>query len=56
MAVVSAGNRFVNPQAYFGVLHEHITKQDLEVDTISAQVENWSRIDSNTSVVKYMPD
>lgn len=45
MAIVSAQNKFVIPQAYFGVLHEHIDKLGLESDTISAQVENWSRID-----------
>jgi len=56
MAIVSDKNKFLIPQAYFGCMHEHLAKLDLITDSMSSQVEGWSRIDQNQSVVKYMPN
>ena len=56
MALVTERSRFVLPQSYFGVSHGHIAELKLESATVSAQVKPWSRMDTFTKVVEYMPE
>jgi len=55
MALISNQGKFVLPQAYFGVCHEHIAPLKLESGTVSSQVKPWSRTDVGAQVVKYLP-
>ena len=56
MALISNQGKFVLPQAYFGVCHEHIAPLKLESGTVSSQVKPWSRTDVGAQVVKYLPE
>lgn len=47
IALVTPTSRFIIPEAYFGCSHGHIAELKLESGTVSAQVEQWSRIDVN---------
>lgn len=52
MAIVSEHSSFIQPQSYFGVAHSHQAQLKLESNTVSAQVDNWSKIEVNTKVTK----
>ena len=56
MALVCDQQRFIIPEAYFGCSHGHLPILKLQSGTVSAQVENWSKIDTNTKVTEYMPN
>ena len=56
MALISNQCKFILPQAYFGVCHEHIAPLKLESGTVSSQVKPWSRTDVGAQVVKYLPN
>ena len=56
MALISDRSRFIMPQSYFGVSHGHISELKLESGTVSAQVEAWSRTDTNVKVVQFLPE
>lgn len=44
MAVISNNNKYVQPQAYFGVAGGVLSELKLDSGSLSAQVENWSRL------------
>jgi sulfide:quinone oxidoreductase len=56
MALVTPTKKYVMPHAYFGCSHGHLSELALESGTVSAQVDPWSRTDTEARVVKYMPD
>jgi len=56
IAVVAKNGTYINPQAYFGVVHSHIKKLKLEAGSLSSQVEPWSKIDAGVSVTKVDPN
>ena len=56
MALVSQEGKYVIPQAYLGVTHEHIKPLGLLSGTVTSQVENWSKTDVGARVVKYLPN
>lgn len=39
-----------------GVSHHHLAPLKLQTQSVSAQVEAWSRIDVGAKVVKFMPN
>jgi|Transcript_37409 sulfide:quinone oxidoreductase len=45
---------WVQPQAYFGILHQHIKALKMETGTLSAMIDTWSKIE-NTKVTKLDP-
>lgn len=55
MALISSNSKFVQPHAYFGVCHEHITPLKLESGTVSSQVDPWSRTNVGAKVTKFLP-
>jgi len=52
MAIVCENTVFIQPQAYFGVCHSHQPELKLKSSTVSAQVDNWSKIEGNVRVTK----
>lgn len=56
MAIVAENTTFIQPQSYFGVCGSHIEKLKLESGTVSAQIDNWSKMEGNVSVSKINPD
>lgn len=56
MALVSDKSRFILPEAYFGVSHGHLAHLKLESGTVSAQIEPWSRQETQQKVVEYKPN
>ncbi len=56
MAVISDQQRFIIPEAYFGAAHGHLPILKLQSGTISAQCDNWSKLDTNLRVSEYMPN
>lgn len=55
MALISDKIRFVLPEAYFAVSHGHIPDLKLESATVSSQVDQWSRTDTNVRVTEIKP-
>lgn len=55
MALVTDRSRFILPDAYFAVSHGHIPELKLESGTVSAQIEPWSRTETNVKVTEYKP-
>lgn len=55
MALVTDRSRFILPQVYFGASHAHIAELKLESGTVSAQIEQWSRMETFTKVAEYRP-
>ena len=47
MALITKEQKFVHPQAYFGVSHGHLPGLKLISGTPAAQVENWSKINAD---------
>lgn len=56
MALITDRSRFILPEVYFTVLNGHIKDLKLESATVSAQVEQWSRADTNVKVTKFSPN
>ena len=52
--MVSKDSVWVQPQAYFGILQGHIKALKMETGTLSAMIENWSKIEV-TEVTKLDP-
>jgi hypothetical protein len=40
----------VIPELYFPISHSHLKDLKLESSTVSAQIESWSRMDTNAKV------
>jgi len=55
IALVASHSRYILPDSYFGVSHEHISPLKLESGTVSSQVEPWSRTDVGAKVTKFIP-
>jgi hypothetical protein len=55
MALVTDRSRFILPQVYFGASHAHIAELKLESGTVSAQIEQWSRMETFVKVSEYKP-
>ena len=55
IAIISKQGKFVQPDAYFGCTHGHITPLRLETGSVSGQVEAWSKMDVGHTVTKYIP-
>lgn len=45
IAMISDQSVWVQPQAYFGILHQHIKELKMETGTLSAMIDPWSRIE-----------
>jgi len=43
--MVSRDTVWVQPQAYFGILQGHIKALKMETGTLSAMIDNWSKIE-----------
>lgn len=56
MAVISREMKYVHPQAYFGVSQGALPALRLLSGTPSAQIENWSKIDTDKVVTKISPE
>jgi sulfide:quinone oxidoreductase len=56
MAIVTDRSRFILPQAYFQVSHGHLPELKLESGTVSAQIAQWSRMETFTKVTEYKPN
>jgi len=56
MALISKDGKFIVPQAYFACSHAHQPDLKLLSQSVSAQVESWSRTDVGATVAKYMPE
>ena len=46
MAVISEQNKFIQPQGYFGVAGSILPELKIESGSLSAQVENWSKVEA----------
>ena len=55
MALVTEQSKFVIPELYFPISHSHIKDLKLETATVSAQCENWSRLDTFQKVTEIKP-
>lgn len=55
MALITEQNIFVQPQLYFPVLHGHTPSLKLESYGVTAQVDNWSKIESGIRATKVDP-
>ena len=47
MAFVSSDLIWLQPQAYFGILHTHIKDLKAETQSAKAMIEAWSRIEQS---------
>ena len=56
MALVTDKGKFIQPQNYYPILHQHLKPLELFTGAVSAQVKSWSKVDIGKKVVKYMPD
>lgn len=56
MAIVANNGVYINPQAYFGVIHANIKKLKLESGALSSQIDSWSKTDGGISVTKVDPE
>ena len=45
IAMISNQAVWVQPQAYFGILHQHIKELKMETGTLSAMIDTWSKIE-----------
>jgi len=45
IAMISNQGVWVQPQAYFGILHQHIKELKMETGTMSAMIDTWSKIE-----------
>lgn len=55
MAMVSKDSVWVQPQSYFGILHQHIKALKMETGTLSAMIDTWSKIEAGASVTGLDP-
>lgn len=55
IGIVSKDTVWVQPQAYFGILHQHIKSLKMETGTLSAMIDTWSRVEGNTTVTALDP-
>jgi NADH dehydrogenase FAD-containing subunit len=55
MAVISPQAKFIMPTSYFGCTHGHLPSLKLESNSVTGQVEPWSKVDVGQKVVKYLP-
>ena len=55
IGIVSKDTVWVQPQAYFGILHQHIKALKMETGTLSAMIDTWSRVEGNTTVTNLDP-
>lgn len=55
MAVISDNNKFIQPQAYFGVCGSILPELKVESGTLSAQIDSWSKIEAHVNVTKIDP-
>ena len=55
MAIVSEQAVYVQPQAYFGVAGSILPELKLESGSLSAQIDNWSKVESGARVTKINP-
>jgi len=46
---------WIQPQAYFGILHSHIKELKMETGTMSSMIDTWSKIEVS-KVTKLSPD
>lgn len=56
IAMISKDSVWVQPQAYFGILHSYIKTLKMETGTLSAQIDTWSKIEAGSSVTKLDPN
>ena len=56
MAIISDKSRYILPQAYFPISHGHLAELKLESGTVSAQIAQWSRMETLTKVTEYRPN
>ena len=47
IAMISDQSVWVQPQSYFGILHQHIKELKMETGTLSAMIDPWSRIEQS---------
>jgi sulfide:quinone oxidoreductase len=55
MAFISRDKIWLQPQAYFGILHGHIKSLKMETGAVSAMIDTWSRTECDTEVTKLDP-
>ena len=55
MAIISDNNKFVQPQAYFGVVGGVLPELKIMSGSLSAQLETWSKIEAHVKVTKIDP-
>lgn len=55
MALISDKNRFLLPQIYLPISHGHIPELKAESGTVSAQVDQWSKVDTGVRISEFMP-
>jgi hypothetical protein len=56
MALVTRNNVYVQPALYFPILHGHVPSLKCDSGGVSAQVENWSKIEVGVSATKVSAD
>lgn len=55
MAIVSQENIFMNPQAYWGCIHDAIKPMNAQSNEISILVDKWAKIEAGTSATAIDP-
>lgn len=55
LAIISDNNKFIQPQAYFGVCGGILPELKVESGSLSAQIETWSKIEAHVKVTKIDP-
>lgn len=53
--MVSKDAVWVQPQAYFGILHQHIKELKVETGTLGAMIDTWSKIEVGNPVTALNP-
>lgn len=56
MALVTPSPKYMIPQAYLPCAHDFTPKLKLMSSSTSGMVENWSRVDVNTTVTSFHPN
>lgn len=56
IAMVSKDSVWVQPQSYFGILHQHIKELKMETGTLSAMIDTWSKIEVGNPVTALDPN
>lgn len=56
MAVITEGQKFILPQAYFAICHGHLPELRLVSASATIMIDKWSKCEINTQVTKVDPE